>query len=334
MILMNTEEKKYLVIVPGGLNVDIIGLGVDKIIGAGELTLGGKLKIGPGGKARNMAQMAAAFLGTGKVAMIGRTSKDPFGLWKVPLQSLSEAGVNTKHIKILSFEEAGRKFPGVALIPVDKEGKNQIYVLPGANEDLSKKDIDEAQVLFEGDGQKIMIMALEIPIKTAEYCIEKAASNGILVILDPGGVSGPINEILDERIFLLKPNEHEAQILTGVEIDDMETAREAAEVMLARGVANVLITCGDRGGYLFSSEYSLHIPCPDVQDSSIHDETGCGDQVTAMVASCLAEGRALVEAARLAIFAGTLQYYRAGIQPVNKKEMIQAIPKGEKNETE
>ena len=331
---MNEEEKNHLVIVPGGLNVDIVGLGVDRIIGAGELTLGGKLRIGPGGKARNIAQMAAAFLGTGKVAMIGLTSQDPFGLWKVPLQSLKEAGVSTRYVKILSFDEAGRKFPGVALIPVDKEGKNQIYVLPGANEDLSKKDIDEAQVLFEGDGQKIMIMGLEIPIKTAEYCIEKAASNDFLVILDPGGVSGPIDEILDERIFLLKPNEHEARILTGLEVADMETARDAAEVVLSRGVANVLITCGDRGGYLFSSKHSLHIPCPDVQDSPIHDETGCGDQVTAMVASCLAEGSSLVEAARSAIFAGTLQYYRAGIQPVNKKEMIKAIPKGEKDETE
>ena len=331
---MNEEEKNHLVIVPGGLNVDIVGLGVDRIIGAGELTLGGKLRIGPGGKARNIAQMAAAFLGTGKVAMIGLTSQDPFGLWKVPLQSLKEAGVSTRYVKILSFDEAGRKFPGVALIPVDKEGKNQIYVLPGANEDLSKKDIDEAQVLFEGDGQKIMIMALEIPIKTAEYCIEKAASNRILVILDPGGVSGPIDEILDERIFLLKPNEHEAQILTGVKVTDMETARHAAEMIMSRGVKNVFITCGKRGGYLFSSKHSIHIPCPDVQVSPIHDETGCGDQVTAMVASCLAEGRPLLEAARLAIFAGTLQYYRAGIQPVNKDEMLKRILKGGNNETE
>lgn len=330
---MNTEEKNHLVIVPGGLNVDIIGLGVDKIIGAGELTLGGKLKIGPGGKARNMAQMAAAFLGTGKVAMIGRTSMDPFGLWKVPLQSLSDAGVNTRYIKILSFEEARRKFPGVALIPVDKEGKNQIYVLPGINEDLSKGDIDEAQKLFEGESQKIMIMALEIPMETADYCIEKAASNKIRVILDPGGVRGPIDEILDQRIFLLKPNRHEARILTGIDVGDMKTAGDAAKMIRSRGVANVFITCGERGGYLFSSEHSLHIPCPDVQDSAIHDETGCGDQVTAMMASCLAEGQTLIEAAISAIYAGTLQYYRAGIQPVNKKEMIQAIPKGEESET-
>jgi hypothetical protein len=45
--------KEHLVIVPGGLNTDIVGLGVDRLISAGELTLGGKLMIGPGGKARS-----------------------------------------------------------------------------------------------------------------------------------------------------------------------------------------------------------------------------------------------------------------------------------------
>jgi len=102
---MSEEEKNHLVIVPGGINVDIIGLGVEKIIGAGELTLGGKLRIGPGGKARNMAQMAAAFLGTGKVAMIGRTSQDPFGLWKVPLQSLRKTSTKLR----CSLKEMARR---------------------------------------------------------------------------------------------------------------------------------------------------------------------------------------------------------------------------------
>jgi len=80
--------KEHLIIVPGGLNTDIVGLGVEKLLAPGELTLGGKLKIGPGGKARNMAQMGAVYLGDGTVAMIGRSSKDPFGLWKIPMQSL------------------------------------------------------------------------------------------------------------------------------------------------------------------------------------------------------------------------------------------------------
>jgi len=172
-------------------------LGVDRLLSPGELTLGGK--------SRNMAQMTAAFLGKNKVAMIGRTSKDPLGLWEFPLQSLIDSGVDTTYVKILSFDDSGHKYPGIALIPIDKNGKNEIYVLPGVNEDFSSKDIDGAGVLFTNKTkQKIMILALEIPIETVNYCIEKAVANKIRVILDPGGINGSIDEILNHNIFFIK----------------------------------------------------------------------------------------------------------------------------------
>jgi len=315
--------EDHLIIVPGGLNTDIVGLGVEKLLAPGELTLGGKLKIGPGGKARNMAQMAAAYLGAGTVAMIGRSSKDPFGLWKIPMQSLNDAGVDTTFIKILSFEDAGQEYPGIALIPVDEKGRNQIYVLPGVNEDFCTQDVEEARELFENEGKKkILLLALEIPMETARYCIEKAASNGIRVVLDPGGISAPAAEIFDEKIFLLKPNEHETKILTGLPVNDFESARKAADILLSKGILSILMTHGAEGAYLFNRDVSLHIRIPDVEDSAIHDETGCGDQVTAIVASCLAEGRDLIEAAELAVRAGTLQFTKAGIQPVSRQELL------------
>ncbi len=315
--------KDHLIIVPGGLNTDIIGLGVEKLLAPGELTLGGKLKIGPGGKARNMAQMAAAYLGEDTVAMIGRSSKDPFGLWKIPLQSLNDAGVDTTFIKVLSFEEAGQKYPGIALIPVDEKGRNQIYVLPGINEDFSTQDVEEARELFRNEGQKkILLLALEIPLETAKYCIQKAASNGIRVVLDPGGMSAPAAEIFDEKIFLLKPNEHETKILTGLPVDDFESAKKAADILLSKGIQNILITHGAEGSYLFNNDVSLHIRVPVVEDSTVHDETGCGDQVTAIMASGLAEGRDLIEAAELAVQAGTLQFNKAGVQPISRQELL------------
>jgi ribokinase len=314
--------KDPVIIVPGGLNTDIIGLGVEKIINPGELTLGGTLKIGPGGKARNMAQMSAAYLGKEKVAMIGRTSRDPYGLWKIPLESLEEEGVDTSYIKVSGFEESGKKFPGVALIPVDKKGKNQIYVLPGANSDFSISDIEEAgELFFNKKGDKVMLLALEIPIRTALFSIEKAYSSGIRVILDPGGIQAPIAGLLSEKIFLIKPNEHEAQILTGIKVSDFATASQAAEIFISKGIQNVLITHGERGAYFFNEQRSVHIPCPEVPDTGICDETGCGDQVSALAASGLAEGKDISEVAELSILAGTLQFHRAGIQPVTKKAL-------------
>jgi ribokinase len=314
--------EKPLVIVPGGLNTDIIGLGVDRLLAPGELTLGGELRIGPGGKARNMAQMAAAYLGKDTVAMIGRSSRDPFGLWEVPLRALEEAGVDTSHVKVLDFAEAGHTYPGIALIPVDKAGKNQIYVLPGVNADFCAADVDAAESLFKArERNRILLLALEIPLETVRHCLNKARTHGIPVILDPGGIDAPIDELLGERIFLLKPNEHEAAVMTGLSISGFDSAAAAAGRLLERGVRNVLITHGSRGAYFFNDTARLHIPCPEVPDSGTHDETGCGDQVTALVAAAVAEGRRITEAVRLAVLAGTLQFHRAGIQPVTRAEL-------------
>ena len=313
---------KPLVIVPGGMNTDIIGLGVERILSPGELTLGGQLRVGPGGKARNMAQMAAAYLGPGTVAMIGRTSQDPFGLWQVPLHALEAAGVDTTHIKTLEFEEAGCRYPGIALIPVDSRGRNQIYVLPGVNADFSAGDVDAAEALFQDIARtRIMLLAMEIPRPTVLHCLEKARAWDIPAILDPGGLRGPEAGLMDERIFLLKPNEHEASLLTGCDINDFASAAEAADSLLQRGVQNVLITHGARGAYFFGRSARFHVPVPRVPASGIRDETGCGDQVSALLAACLAEGLAIEEAVKRSVLGGTLQFHRAGIQPVTREEL-------------
>jgi ribokinase len=313
---------KPLVIVPGGMNTDIVGLGVERLLSAGELTLGGQLRIGPGGKARNMAQMAAAYLGPGTVAMIGRTSMDPFGFWRVPMQALESAGVDVTHIKALDFEEAGCRYPGIALIPVDGKGRNQIYVLPGVNADFGAEDVDGAEALFLAENRAlILLLAMEIPLSTVGHCLDKAKALDIPSILDPGGMCGAVEGLLDERISLLKPNEHEAAILTGYPIEDFVSAGVAADSLLGRGVQNVLITHGARGAYFFSPSSRFHVPVPKVPASRVRDETGCGDQVSALLAACLAEGLDIEEAVRLSVLGGTLQFHRAGIQPVTHEEL-------------
>jgi len=322
-----------LIIVPGGMNTDIVALGVDRILGAGELTLGGKIYIGPGGKSRNMAQMAAAYLGPGSVAMIGRSSRDPFGLYSVPLKALEEAGVDMTHVRVLDLEESSGKYPGIALIPVDKKGENQIYVLPGVNADFGREDIDQAFELFKNpQGNKIMILALEIPIKAVEYSLEKAFDSGIKVILDPGGLEASVDSVLDEKIFLIKPNEHEAKILTREHVYDFESAGKAADRLLEKGIQHILITHGARGAYLFNQDIRKHIPIPQIDDTGTHDETGCGDQVTAVVAAGLAEKRNLLESVKLAVRAGTMQFYRKGIQSLSAKEILTSW-EGENDET-
>lgn len=320
-----TSIRQITVIVPGGLHTDIIGAGVSDIVGKGELSYGGSLRIGPGGKSRNIAEMISVLSGRdGRVAMVGRTSRDPYGLWKPPLDALESAGVNTDHVRITDFEETG-KYSAIALIPVDRDGRNQIYVLPGINEDFSPDDVDTSRDIFESAGKQggILALSLELPLPTAIRSIELAREYGLRTVLDPGGIrrDEDYEPLLSSGIFLLKPNEHEAEILSGVVVTNFESAREAAGILLGKGIEYVLITAGGDGAYLFGEDIDEHIPASDPPKTGERDETGCGDQTMATLCMYLSEGMDVVEASRIAIRAGTIQFSRSGIRPVEREEL-------------
>lgn len=312
------------IIVIGGLNTDIVALGAKRLLQTGESTYADKLYIGPGGKAQNIARMIAVLKDKECVAIVSKTSKDPYGLWKLPVDSLKKAKVNTEYVSVVSFEKEN-KFPSVALIPVDAKGRNQIYVIPGITNDFLPKDIDKASELFGvvAANKGILVLTLEIPYKTALYAVRKANQLGIKVFLDPGGVEEgqDYRELINQKIFLLKPNEFEAQILTGTVVTDAESAKKAANQLLTYGIENVIITMGEKGGYLFNKHLEQHIPTPKVKAGSEKDETGAGDQTMAALVWAISQGKNIQDAAKSAILAGTLEFYKLGINPVTKEEL-------------
>lgn len=312
-------------IVIGSLNTDLVATGIKQFPKPGEHVYGKELLIGPGGKSRNIADMLANLVPKDSVAMVGRTAKDPYGLWRQPMDALAEAGVNTDYVNVLEYETA-KKLPGIALIPVDQQGNNQIFVLPGVSDDFSTDDIDAADKLFQtvGANDGIMVLTLECPLETALYAVKQANKYGLKVMFDPGGIEADtdLSELLSAGVYLLKPNEHEAKILTGVEVTDFNTAKQAAEMLHEQGVSIVLITAGKNGAYLFSDDVQTHLPIPEVAEGNEKDETGCGDQTMAALCALLQDGKTIEEAAKLAVLAGTLQFHRSGIKPVRKDDLI------------
>ncbi len=318
-------SKNISIIIIGGLNTDMIAYRVNKILNPGELTTGEYIQFGPGGKSRNIANMIACLAGKNKVAMVGRSSRDPYNLWKLPMMALNKSGVKTDYVKILPFNKT-KKFPGIALIPVDKNGNNQIYVLPGVNNNFCPKDIDDATPIFntaqKNDG--ILAFALELPLKTAIYATKKANIHNLKVLIDPGGINEntDYSELLSSGIYLFKPNEHEIRILTGIKVSDFNTAKKAAARLLQKNIRNIMITAGEKGAYLFNKELQMQIPIPKIKHGKIKDETGCGDQTMATLCYSLASGKDIVQSARLAVLSGTIQFYKLGISPVKREELL------------
>jgi ribokinase len=172
-------------VVIGSLNADIVATGLKRFPNPGEHVYGKELVIGPGGKSRNIADMAAHLMDDGEVAMLGRTTKDKYGLWRVPIDALQQSGVNTSFVVV---DEQSDKLPGIALIAVDQQGNNQIIVLPGASDYFSNEDIDKAKGLFEAIAQNngYLAITLECPFATVRYAVETAKAMKIKIVFDPG----------------------------------------------------------------------------------------------------------------------------------------------------
>jgi ribokinase len=122
--------KKVLVI--GSLNMDLITMSA-RHPKLGETIIGKKFFEVPGGKGGNQA-VAIGKLG-GEVTMFGCVGDDGYG--KNLISGLEDSNVGTSNIKL------GKKNTGIATIVVDDNADNTIIVVPGANYELTKEDVDE-----------------------------------------------------------------------------------------------------------------------------------------------------------------------------------------------
>ena len=69
-------------------------------------------------------------------------------------------------------------------------------------------------------------MQLEIPLETVESAARLAAAAGVPVILDPAPVPAErLSDSLLSKVTYLKPNETEAERLTGIHVHDEASAR-------------------------------------------------------------------------------------------------------------
>ncbi len=289
--------KKILVI--GSLNLDMV-VNVDHTPLVGETILSDKMELIPGGKGANQA-CAAGCLGA-EVAILGAVGKDTYA--EIQKESLRKAGVDVAHLVCRENDATG-----LALITVNKDGDNSIVVVSGANATLSPKDIDDNRDLIEMCD--IVIFQLEIPLETVCYAAKLAKSLGKTVILDPAPVPKEFPEELYGYVDIIKPNETELGMLTGISNAEEHLA-EAAELLRSRGAKDILVTLGEKGVYINEEKgASLRIPALEVETV---DTTAAGDAFTAALAIMLAEGKTLSEAAQFANYVSAIVVTRKGAQ--------------------
>ncbi|GAA1487868.1 ribokinase [Brachybacterium sacelli] len=266
----------------------------------GETFLGDAFTLVLGGKGANQA-VAAGRAGA-PIRFVGCVGEDLFA----PLvrQGLTDAGVDIGHLR----EVPGQT--GVAHIRVDASGENDIVMVPLANAELTAEQIDSALEELAPTSE-VLLTQLEIPFALTMHAIRGAHDKGLTVVLDPAPAHD-LEESIWPLVDVVTPNETEASLLTGIEVDSREAAVQAGQWFLDRGVTHALITMAGAGCVLVGTGSVRHVPAHRVE---VVDTTAAGDAFAGYLAASLAAGEDLPRAINRAGAAGALAVTRRGASP-------------------
>lgn len=273
--------------VVGSYNEDFI-FTVGDFPQAGETLNSNTMQRSHGGKGSNQA-VAAKRLGA-EVYLIACVGNDVFG--QLAIQFWQSEGVNVDYVRVDETRPTG-----TASIMVNSAGENMITLSAGANGSLSVEDVESALSLIEAD---VLLVQLEIPLKTAEAALRAAKRKKMLTILNPAPA---LEGVLDLTAYadVVTPNEFELEHIYGSMDDLLNT--DSAAYMLASEEQLVVVTLGDQGARWIKRNGTMGVPAFTVD---VVDTTGAGDAFGAALALALHEGQDINAAVTFANAAAAL----------------------------
>jgi len=289
-----------IIVEVGSINMDLV-VHLPRIPKPGETMMATDFKTYAGGKGANQA-VAAARMGA-KVHMVGCVGKDAFGIEL--RQQLIKEGITTDHV-IERTDQA----TGIALIQVDEKGQNSIAVAGGAN--LCLTEINVTSALIEIGYFSTLVMPLETPLSVVYTAASFAKEKGARVILNPAPAI-KLDEQLLKMVDVLVPNEHEIELITGIDCRNDYGLQKAAATLFSLGPKTLVVTLGGRGAAIQSREGKdvTYVPAFPVDPV---DTTAAGDCFIGTLAVALTEGMGIETAVQMANAAAALSVTRKGAQ--------------------
>lgn len=288
--------KKAVVI--GSVNYDVC-LKQKRLPVEGETYFGDSVTYCSGGKGGNQAVQAAK-LGV-PTYMVGCIGDDASGQFLK--HTLEQYGVCTDYLRTVPGNS------GMSVAQSLEDGGVRATVVRGANDQVTRGDIDALTGLLEpGD---IAVFQLEIPIPVVEYAVGVCKQKGCYVILNGAPASALSKETLRQTdLFIV--NEVEASFYCGRDIQSAETAQDEV-VRMARDLGNVCIfTLGKAGSVVSDGARCSFVPARKVHAV---ESTGAGDSFIGGLCYAILEGMDLFEATRFATCCSARTVCGIGGQP-------------------
>lgn len=283
----------------GSSNVDMI-MKLAHLPAKGETVTDGEFMQTYGGKGANQA-VATARAG-GNVTFVTGVGDEHYG--HAMLENFQRDGIDTQHALIAPEVPSGS-----ALIMFDTEGANYLAVAPGANYAITPAHIEALRDLIRDSA--LVVMQMEIPAESVLRALEIAQEEETPVLFNFAPAKPDALAISDKMTWLVV-NEIEADMLTGLPVQNREQVEQVAEVLRAKGPRYVILTLGAEGAYLATEGVGELVPTFAITPV---DTTAAGDTFSGALAVAVVEEMPLLEAVRFANAAAALSVTRMGAQP-------------------
>ena len=191
-------------------------------------------------------------------------------------------------------------------------------------DDMDGQCVDDICAAIESAARHAHVMVVEdydkgiCTPRVIDAVLDASQRFGLPLVVDPKH-----RRFFDYRgATVFKPNRLElaAGLRAPVLADDpawMERTRRQLDC------GSLLVTLGEEGMALMTEEGQfLRIPA---MAREVFDVSGAGDTVTAVVATALAAGASMVEAAILANYAAGIEVGKPGVKPVRREELLTAV---------
>ncbi|HEU0276450.1 MAG TPA: D-glycero-beta-D-manno-heptose 1-phosphate adenylyltransferase [Rhodanobacteraceae bacterium] len=269
------------------------------------------------GGAANVACQVAMF--GARVAIAGLAGTDPAGDRLLAL--CRSAGIDTGAVRRLSTRQTSRKLRGLArhqqLVRLDWE-------------DTASCPADEAlhmlECLREGDKPDVIILS-----DYAKGVLTPALIDGVRAIANATGA--PVVVDPKQRDFgsyrgasVATPNLRELEAATGRTCDpaDIESVATCAQALAVRAGIDALVVTLSEHGLLIVTAGGTWQSIP-ARARTLFDPTGAGDTVVAVLATLLAAGASLADAARIANTAAGIAVGSVGTVSVTADAIIGSL---------
>lgn len=267
----------------GSINIDHV-YRVSQLPAAGETCISKSYAKFLGGKGVN--QSIAISKAQGDIKHIGAVGAD--GQWA--LDQIKEFGVGVDDVARLDQPT------GHAIICVDDDSENHIVIESGANQHLTKAQVDQAMAAANVSADWTL---LQNETNLAEYIVDSSRQHGLKIVYSAAPFVAEVTLGLVDKIDLLAVNEVEAVALCealGTEISKLP-------------VESLLVTKGASGSEFWSAGQ-----CVTQQAFAVDavDSTGAGDTFLGSFLALFCGGSPVEEALEYAAAASAIQVTREG----------------------